>query len=337
MSWSFCCKRPSRALSSLLPLSPPLVVRSLEGFLSEDTVAKVKVLGKGEDGLKKLEAYIARENIPDFLGGESPAIVGSADPLWADVDSAMGAWANGEDPFFDRRAMHAVSSRIERQRRAATAANGARTRRVKGEVEAQEEAARDTMLEESPERVFEVDDNEAEEEEEEEEEKDLVKERPVNVGAKARGQGRKERRTADPRSGRGKHRAAKTHGRHRRSKRTDHIRVGVSRDGSPRKEAEVISPREGLDAKSRRRGKKTAAWEGEGQGDSGAKGVGAGGKEIGESALESVVKKVFPVATAVFMQVLGTVAAVAKVLLSIVEGVFLFVRDTLFEQVEVDE
>lgn len=298
--------------------------------MSEDTVAKVKVLGKGEDGLKKLEAYIARENIPDFLGGESPAIVGPADPLWVDVDSAMGAWANGGDPFFDRRAMRGVSSRIERQRRAAAAANGARTRRVKQEIEAQEEAARGSILEES----FEVEDNK---EEEEEEEKELVKEWPVNVGVKARGPGRKARRTTDPRSGRGKHRAAKTHGRHRRSKRTDHTRGGVSRNESPRKEAKVISPREGLDAKSRRRGKKTAASEGEGQGGSGANGDGAGGKEIGESALESVVKKVFPVATAVFMQVLRTVVAVAKVLLSGVEGVFLFVRDTLFEQVEVDE
>lgn len=305
-------------------------------------MAKVKVLGKGEAGLKKLAEYISRENIPDFLGGESPAIVGPADPLWAEVDAAMGAWANGGDPFLDRRAMRKVSARIERQRAsAAVAANTARKRRAKVKAVAREEMARDIVLEETPDGSLEVEEEVEVVEEEGGGEEELVQETPAKVGVKACGEKKKARRKAGQSSGRGKHRAVKTHGRHRRSQRTDHVRVGTAKTESrPRKEANKVSSRkEGLDVKSRRRGKQTASRgrEREGQGDRGVEDVGGRGKEVCESALEGMVKKVFPVAVAVFTKVFGAVMTAAKVFLSVVEGVFLFLRDTLFEQVEVDE
>lgn len=58
-----------------------------------------------------------KENIPEFLGGESPAIIGPSDPLWADVDAAVRSWASGGDPFLDRADVDRVSGRIRRERK----------------------------------------------------------------------------------------------------------------------------------------------------------------------------------------------------------------------------
>lgn len=117
--------RPRTSRIRSLCISPPLLLRSQpppKGFLSEDTVAKVKVVGKGEAGLEELAKYIPEEHIPDFLGGPSHTTVGPEDPLWADVDRAMSAWANGSDPFLDRRALPRVVARLRRERAAEDAA-----------------------------------------------------------------------------------------------------------------------------------------------------------------------------------------------------------------------
>lgn len=86
--------------------------------MSEDTVAKIKVLGKGEASLDKLAEYIPMENIPDFLGGPSKTTVGAADPLWAEIDAATSAWANGSDPFIDKRMLRKIRGRLRRERAA---------------------------------------------------------------------------------------------------------------------------------------------------------------------------------------------------------------------------
>ncbi|CAM9820356.1 unnamed protein product [Ectocarpus sp. 12 AP-2014] len=105
---------------SLLILNAPWVFSKgwqvVESFLSEDTVAKVKVLGKGEAGLKQLEEYIPKENIPEFLGGESRAVIGPSDPLWSDVDRAVRLWGDDGDPFLDPSEVKRVSRRIARER-----------------------------------------------------------------------------------------------------------------------------------------------------------------------------------------------------------------------------
>lgn len=86
--------------------------------MSEDTAAKVKVLGKGQAGLRELEKYVPRENIPDFLGGESPATLGPNDPLWSEVDAAIQSWGQGEDPFLIESDIRETSDRMKRERRA---------------------------------------------------------------------------------------------------------------------------------------------------------------------------------------------------------------------------
>ncbi|CAM9696560.1 unnamed protein product, partial [Hapterophycus canaliculatus] len=105
---------------SLLILNAPWVFNKgwqiIESFLSEDTVAKVKVLGKGEAGLRELEKYVPEENIPEFMGGESPAVIGPSDPLWTEVDSAVRSWAEGGDPFLDPAEVKRVSHLIARER-----------------------------------------------------------------------------------------------------------------------------------------------------------------------------------------------------------------------------
>ena len=78
-------------------------------FLAADTKAKVRILGRGDDHLAALSAYIDVEQIPDFLGGrlattisdgsddatarsESPVDVGdvSATPAQAEALSERG-------------------------------------------------------------------------------------------------------------------------------------------------------------------------------------------------------------------------------------------------------
>ncbi|CBJ30377.1 conserved unknown protein [Ectocarpus siliculosus] len=105
---------------SLLILNAPWVFSKgwqvVESFLSEDTVAKVKVLGKGEAGLQQLEEYIPKENIPEFLGGESRAVIGPSDPLWSDFDRAVRLWGDDGDPFLDPSEVKRVSRRIAGER-----------------------------------------------------------------------------------------------------------------------------------------------------------------------------------------------------------------------------
>lgn len=73
-------------------------------------------MGKGEAGLESLARYIPRKNIPDFLGGTSPTVLGPDDPLWVEVDAAMDAWAEGRDPFLDQRELCEVISRLREER-----------------------------------------------------------------------------------------------------------------------------------------------------------------------------------------------------------------------------
>ena len=70
-----------------------------------------------------------QENIPEFLGGESPAIIGPSDPLWADVDAAVRAWAGGADPFLDRAEVDRVSGSIRAKRKCAFASGNVGQRR----------------------------------------------------------------------------------------------------------------------------------------------------------------------------------------------------------------
>lgn len=64
---------------------------------------KVRIFGdKKSVVLEQLEAYIPRQNIPNFLGGDSSSALGSdADSLWTEVDAVPAAGTNGEDPFLD--------------------------------------------------------------------------------------------------------------------------------------------------------------------------------------------------------------------------------------------
>lgn len=56
--------------------------------------AKVRIFGEENSvALKQLEAYIPRRNIPDFLGGDSPSVLGS--------DPNPAAGTNVEDPCLD--------------------------------------------------------------------------------------------------------------------------------------------------------------------------------------------------------------------------------------------
>lgn len=100
------------------PSHLPTYLPTWKGFLSEDVVAKIKVLGKGEASLDKLAEYIPMENIPDFLGGPSKTTVGAADPLWAEIDAAISAWASGSDPFLDERTLRKISRRLRKERAA---------------------------------------------------------------------------------------------------------------------------------------------------------------------------------------------------------------------------
>ncbi|CAM9660035.1 unnamed protein product [Ectocarpus sp. 4 AP-2014] len=117
---------------SLLILNAPWVFSKgwqvVESFLSEDTVAKVKVLGKGEAGLKQLEEHIPKENIPKFLGGESRAVIGPSDPLWSDVDRAVRLWGDDGDPFLDPSEVKRVSRRIARERTSSASKSKSKSR-----------------------------------------------------------------------------------------------------------------------------------------------------------------------------------------------------------------
>ncbi|CAN0118029.1 unnamed protein product [Discosporangium mesarthrocarpum] len=87
--------------------------KMVKSLLSEETMDKVKVLGKGEECLKSLEEYIHLQNIPDFLGGPSPSHVGQDDPLWREVDEAVAALGRGQDPFLSSEALAHEVSRLE--------------------------------------------------------------------------------------------------------------------------------------------------------------------------------------------------------------------------------
>lgn len=76
-------------------------------------------------------------NIPEFLGGESPAIIGPSDPLWADVDGAVRSWASGGDPFLDRAEVDRVSGRIRKERENALRATSKAEPRSKSKAQAQ--------------------------------------------------------------------------------------------------------------------------------------------------------------------------------------------------------
>ncbi|CAM9380164.1 unnamed protein product [Scytosiphon promiscuus] len=139
---------------SLLILNAPWVFNKgwkiIEGFLSEDTVAKVKVLGKGEAGLKELEKYVPKENIPEFMGGESPAVIGPSDPLWTEVDSAVRAWAEGGDPFLHPTEVKRVSQRIARERAAVRSSSASTSGSALEEKSEEKVSPKSTPTPESP-------------------------------------------------------------------------------------------------------------------------------------------------------------------------------------------
>ncbi|CAM9788796.1 unnamed protein product, partial [Laminaria digitata] len=391
--------------SKLLVVNAPWVFSKgwqiIEGFLSEDTVAKVKVLGTGQAGLKELERYIPRENIPEFLGGESPAVVGPTDPLWVEVDTAMSAWVQGKDPFLDRGDVRQVAARIGRERSIAVRemAAAATTELVEEEAEARggvgavtagagsmAKNERGTLERGFLERkgvVFGVGQGEGEgiaatavaaaaavagrkggaekEMEEEEEEGEggvLALGGSGEERAKVRVGGSKARRKADP--GRRRGREGGSH-RRRLHEVLEQAETSGSGSGSSRRKTKPkvnVSAvgGEGLDALSvRRRRRREDAARGSMKDAVSEKGIREEGKDreeeegegeaevdqraargVGERVVEGLLGGLFPVLTAMFAQVVSAVVATAKVLLSAAEDVLRFLRDALFELVEVE-
>jgi len=93
-----CCTLFFKSLTLTLACCRP-VPRA--GFLSEDTVSKVKVLGKGEAGLKQLEEYIpkVRRDFGGVLGGWVVLPFGATNQKRAGVIGAAAA-----QPRFSRSA-----------------------------------------------------------------------------------------------------------------------------------------------------------------------------------------------------------------------------------------
>lgn len=369
-------------------------------------MAKVKVLGKGEAGLKELEKHIPRENIPDFLGGESISVVGPADPLWVEVDAAMAAWARGEDPFLDPNAVREISDSIiarERTRAAAASAtaasaSAATTTSVAAssatavaakagtlnvlsnkDLSEQNTAVGKRVLPNHLQQVGDGSEDEEDREEKQEEFVQLEKEVGVEVRAKVVKPGRvrsEARRKAEVGRRKGGHRRRSSSGK---VGRVAGARGKVCSSHAKDNKTNKISSRgDALDvARSRRRETKTTADADGGTGGTGrasfetrgaeeeAK-VGvdgdhtlpgrtkrkAGGKRkmevemdddrrskrkaLGETVIEGLIKDILPVLKAVVLQVWGALMAAWRVLLDTLGGVFRFLRDSLFEQVEIE-
>lgn len=342
------------------PTPPPLLLLlllllSLTGLLSEDTVAKVKVLGKGDSGLTELEKYIPMENIPEFLGGKSRATVGPTDPLWLKVDAAMAAWAVGEDPFLEPREIRRVSTRIRRER--------AEAARAKAETEAEAEAeAKVSIREMASKAPVQQDDTTTVTTVAaglKEEDKEITGGVLGEALVKARGTVRRSREkthTGTTSTGRSKRSRRKRrqsvggvrvprrrHG-HSGSSKSSGVRMAdISGDAvrpwspgtSDRADRKAVAKTRGVEMRSRRR--KEAAEleqeEAEAESSGGELDGGIAALAVGESAIERLLPEVVPVLRAVLVQVV----AAGRLLLSVVETVFCFLRGLFFEQVEVEE
>ena len=76
-----------------------------------------------------LATLLSRKNNPTFVGGESRAIIGPSDPLWAYGEAAERASASGADPFLDRAEVDRVSGSIRAKRKCAFASGNVGQRR----------------------------------------------------------------------------------------------------------------------------------------------------------------------------------------------------------------
>ena len=365
-------KNSAHWLPFLLFVQPPFsstmfpISTTMAGFLSEDTVAKVKVLGKGEAGLKELERYIPRENIPEFLGGESVAVMGPTDPLWVEVDMAMRAWGQGEDPFLDRGDVLAEAARIGRERAAAASAAAAIVEAEEDEEEFVEAGVGDAegvtaaakkgrdggqiLARGFPARndVVRMGEEEAEVAAavvaKEEEVRDVLGQKKTGgERVKMRVGGSKARRKADPARRRGREGGA--HRRRRHAVLGHAGTAGSLRQAKSKAKVSVVRG-DGLDARLRRRRREDVARKPEKEAGA-EEGIEEEGEEavadrreaetLGARVVGVLLGSLVPVLAAVFAQVVNAALATARVLLSAAEDLFRFLRDALFELVEVEE
>ncbi|CAM9800409.1 unnamed protein product [Phaeothamnion confervicola] len=87
----------------------------VEGFLGEETLGKIRILGSGPAALTKLQSYVPAEVIPTFLGGPTEADVGHRDPMWCEIDAVMAVFGDGGDPFVTEEEIDIVTAELRRE------------------------------------------------------------------------------------------------------------------------------------------------------------------------------------------------------------------------------